>query len=125
MGDEIEDQLDEYLGRENKPVKGRKPQQGDQQVVRVRLPRKGQLLGEVEQLLGDRRMKVRCTDGHTRLCRIPGKMRRRVWIKEGNVVLVQPWEVQSEERGDILFRYNNLQASWLEKNNYLEGIDPI
>ncbi len=92
-------------------------------IVRVRLPKRGQLLGGVEQLLGDRRMSVRCTDGHTRLCRIPGKIRRRIWIKEGNIVLVEPWEVQSKERGDILWRYTNQQADWLRKHGYLEGIE--
>lgn len=95
----------------------------DQEIIRVRLPKKGQVLGEVEQMLGDRRMKVRCTDGHTRLCRIPGKMRRRVWIKEGYTVLVEPWEVQSEERGDIIWRYTLQQSNWLERNGHLEGIE--
>ena len=92
-------------------------------MIRVRLPRKGQLLGEVEQLLGDRRMSVKCTDGHTRLCRIPGKIRRRIWIKEGNIVLVEPWEVQKNERGDILWRYTNQQARWLDDHGHLKGIE--
>ncbi|MBU4406632.1 MAG: translation initiation factor IF-1A, partial [Candidatus Altiarchaeota archaeon] len=55
--------------------------------MRVRTPREGQVLGEVEQLLGDRRMMVRCADKHARVCRIPGKIRRRIWIKEGDIVL--------------------------------------
>ena len=94
-------------------------------VTRVRTPRRGQLLGEVEQLLGDRRMLIRCTDGHTRLCRIPGKIRKRIWIKEGNIVLIEPWSVQSNERGDIIWRYTNQQADWLEKHGYLKGIEQI
>lgn len=96
---------------------------GDDAVVRVRIPRRGQVLGEVEQLLGDRRMTVRCTDGNTRLCRIPGKIRRRIWIKEGNIVLVEPWEVQSNERGDILWRYTYQQAEWLERKGYLKDLE--
>jgi translation initiation factor 1A len=94
-------------------------------LVRVRLPRKRELLGEVEQLLGDRRMNVKCTDGNTRLCRIPGKIRKRIWIKEGNIVLVEPWEVQSKERGDILWRYTPQQAEWLRKNKHIEGLDTL
>jgi len=96
-----------------------------QVIIRVRLPRRGQLLGEVEQLVGDRRMVVKCTDGRTRLCRIPGKIRRRIWIKEGNIVLVEPWTVQSNERGDILFRYTLQQADWLERKGFLSGISNI
>lgn len=93
------------------------------EVIRVRLPRRGQLLGEVEQLLGDRRMSIKCTDGHTRLCRIPGKIRRRIWIKEGDVVLIEPWTVQTNERGDILKRYTRQQAQWLEEKGYLKNIE--
>ncbi|VVB51474.1 Translation initiation factor 1A [uncultured archaeon] len=96
---------------------------GQPQIIRVRLPRKGQMLGEVEQLLGDRRMRVKCTDGLIRLCRIPGKIRRRIWIKEGNIVLIEPWEVQAHERGDILMRYTPQQANWLRDRGYTKGID--
>ena len=102
--------------------KRRKPT-GAPQVFRVRTPRPGQLLGEVEQLLGDRRMMVRCTDGNTRLCRIPGKIRRRIWIKEGNIVLIEPWSVQSDKKGDVLWRYTIQQADWLEKRDYLKGLE--
>ncbi|MFH0860436.1 MAG: translation initiation factor eIF-1A [Candidatus Altiarchaeota archaeon] len=92
-------------------------------ITRVRLPRRGQLLGEVEQLLGDRRMLIKCIDGHTRLCRIPGKIRRRIWIKEGNIVLIEPWSVQTNERGDILWRYTHQQADWLQRKGHLKGLE--
>lgn len=108
-----------------KGKKQSKQKSGGEQIIRVRIPRSGQVLGEVEQLLGDRRMSVRCTDGHTRLCRIPGKIRRRIWIKEGNIVLAEPWEVQTTERGDILWRYTNQQADWLERKGFLKGLEEI
>jgi translation initiation factor 1A len=94
-----------------------------QPLVRVRLPRRGQMLGEVEQLLGDRRMMIKSTDGNMRLCRIPGKIRKRIWIKEGNIVLIEPWEVQAKERGDILWRYTNQQADWLRRHGHLKGLE--
>ena len=93
-----------------------------EEIIRVRTPRKVQLLGEVEQLLGDRRMVIRCTDGNTRMCRIPGKIRRRIWIKEGDIVLTEPWEVQENERGDVLWRYTPQQANWLERRGYLKSL---
>jgi len=96
-----------------------------QPIVRVRLPKRGQLLGEVEQLLGDRRMSIKCTDGHTRLCRIPGKIRKRIWIKEGNIVLLEPWEVQTKERGDILWRYTNQQADYLRRRGFLKDLEGV
>ena len=98
----------------------------DGQIIgRVRLPRRGQMLGEVEQLLGDRRMIIRCADGNTRLCRIPGKIRKRIWLKEGNIVLLEPWEVQSSERGDILWCYTRQQADWLRRHGHLTGLEEV
>ena len=108
-----------------KKRKKKKQQQTPETVMRVRTPREGQVLGEVEQLLGDRRMLIRCTDKHNRICRIPGKIRRRIWIKEGDIVLVEPWSVQTNKKGDILWRYNHHQANWLERKGFLEGIEEV
>jgi len=109
----------------NKKKKKKNRQRNPEEIIRVRTPRSGQVLGEVEQLLGDRRMSVRCTDKNVRICRIPGKIRKRIWIKEGDIVLVEPWSVQGHERGDILWRYNYHQADWLEKKGFLEGMEEI
>lgn len=86
--------------------------QGDE-VIRVRLPKEGQLFGVIEQALGSGWMDVRCEDGKVRRCRIPGKLKRRMWMRVGDVVIVQPWPVQSDERGDIVYRYTKTQVDWL------------
>jgi len=83
------------------------------------LPGEGQILGVVTQMLGYDRLKVKCTDGNERLCRIRGKMKRRVWIKTADIVLVEPWGFQSEQRGDILWRYTGSQADSLRRRGYL------
>ena len=76
-------------------------QQGGEQSIRVRSPRKGEIPGVVEQILGHGKLKVRCNDKNIRLCRIPGKMKKRIWIREGDVVLVKPWDFQSNEKADV------------------------
>jgi translation initiation factor 1A len=43
----------------------------------VRIPKEGELLGEVIQSLGYDRVKVRCEDNEIRICRIPGKFKIR------------------------------------------------
>jgi len=83
------------------------------------LPDVGQVLGIVTQMLGYDRLLVKCTDGHERVCRIRGKMKRRVWIKVGDTVLVAPWDFQRETRGDILWRYTWSQAEWFRKEGRL------
>ncbi|RLF81621.1 translation initiation factor eIF-1A [Thermococci archaeon] len=88
-----------------------------EEVIRVPLPKDNQVFGIVEQALGSGWMDVRCSDGKVRRCRIPGKLRRRMWIRVGDVVIIQPWEVQSDERGDIVYRYTKTQVDWLLRKN--------
>ncbi len=90
--------------------------------IRVKTPNKGQVLGIIEERLGNRRSKVRCSDGHIRICRIPGRVRKRMWTREGDIVLVEPWSVQTEERGDLLLTYSKPQIEWLEKRGFLDSL---
>ena len=83
------------------------------------LPVANDVLCVAVKLLGFDRLMVKCQDGHERLCRIRGKMKRRVWIREGDVVLVSPWDFQTDTRGDVIWRYTRGQADWLRKNGYL------
>jgi translation initiation factor 1A len=101
-----------------KPKK--KPQQTDQ-VIRVRTPRGNEVLGAVTQRLGGSRMYVACVDGKTRICRIPGRLKKNLWIREGNIVLIQPWEFQSDEKGDLIWKYNPTQVVWLKKKGLLKN----
>jgi len=83
------------------------------------LPAGTDVLGVVVKLLGYDRVLVKCQDGYERVCRIRGKMKRRVWIRVGDVVLVSPWDFQRETRGDVIWRYTRNQADWLRKEGYL------
>lgn len=82
------------------------------------LPEQGEMLGRVEKLVGGDNVIVRCVDGKTRLCRIRGKMKRRMWIRANDIVLVAPWDFKNE-RADILWRYIRAHAEWLAVNKYL------
>jgi len=86
----------------------------------LHLPQENEVLGISEKLLGYDRIMVRCQDGATRLCRIRGKMKRRVWIRVNDIVLVSPWDFQTDKRGDIVWRYKSNQAEWLRSNGYLK-----
>ena len=57
--------------------------QGPQEIRRVRLPRRGEIPGVVEQILGHGKLKVRCADNKTRIIKNSGKMKKRIWIKRG------------------------------------------
>ena len=89
--------------------------------VRVKLPREGEVLGIIEQRVGASRMIVKCVDGKSRNCRVPGRLRRRLWLREGDTVIVKPWEFD-DEKGDVLFKYNPTQVQWLKNKGHLKEI---
>jgi len=97
-------------------------EQIQQEISRIKLPRGKQVLGVVEQRLGGSRMSVRCLDGKTRICRIPGRLKRRLWIREGDIIIVEPWEYD-EKKGDVIFKYRPSQVDWLNKKGYLKGLE--
>lgn len=103
----------------------RKPQPNpEQQVFRVRLPQKEEVLGIVQQRLGGSRMRVLCLDGKERICRIPGRLRRALWVRENNVVIVQPWELGGDKKGDIIYKYRGkAEVDFLRKKGYLKNLE--
>jgi len=77
----------------------------------------------VDQRLGGSRMRVRCLDGKTRICRIPGRLKRSLWVREGNIVVVQPWELGGDQKGDIVYKYTNAQVNYLKNRGHLKQLE--
>ena len=98
---------------------GKKKVLSEGELSEMVLPSTNDILGVATKLLGFDRVLVKCQDGNERLCRIRGKMKRRVWIRVGDVVLVSPWDFQSDKRGDLIWRYTKAQAETLRRKVYL------
>jgi translation initiation factor 1A len=84
----------------------------------LRMPEGDEVFAEVTEMLGANRVEVRCADGTERTARIPGRMQKRVWIREGDVVLVDPWDWQ-DEKGDVAWRYEKAEADRLREEGHL------
>lgn len=80
------------------------------------LPSKDEMFGRVVKLVGSDHIMVRCADGKTRMGRIRGKLRRRVWIRDNDVVLLTPWDFKQDSKCDIVWRYTLSQVQWLTAN---------
>lgn len=104
--------------------KKREPEMTQEQaeIARIRQPRKDEVLCVIETMLGSDRIRAKCSDGNVRVCRIPGRLRKRVWMRTGDLILVKPWVVQSNERADVIYRYTPTQANWLKRKGYVQGI---
>ncbi len=82
--------------------------------VRVKLPRDREVIGIISQRVGGSRMMVSCMDGKTRNCRVPGRKRRGLWLREGDAIIIEPWEFD-DEKGDVLFKYTPAAVDRLKK----------
>lgn len=91
--------------------------------IRVALPneRINEMFAIADQILGGRRVRVVCADGETRLARIPGKMRRRQWVREGDLIVIQPWDFQ-DAKADVKKRYSKTQSLYLSRKGVLPEI---
>lgn len=108
--------------------RGRKPARPDanaglseeQVFAKIRLPyrKEGEQFGVCTQMLGSEKIRAKCEDGVERICRIPGKMRKRVWIRQGDLILVKVWDFQPS-KADVTWRYLPNQAFNLKRRNML------
>ncbi|PIO00059.1 translation initiation factor 1A [archaeon CG10_big_fil_rev_8_21_14_0_10_43_11] len=105
-----------YKKRKNEP---------DEEHVRVILPNKnkGEVFGYIERKAGAYRMYVRCADGKVRMCRIPGAKRRRMWIRENDLVIIKPWELEEDTKGDIVHLYTKGQEANLRGRGFLKAFE--
>ena len=94
--------------------------EGGEEVGRLPLPRRnrGEVFGIASQLLGAARIRVMCEDSVSRMGRITGKMKKKMWIREGDLLILRPWGFQ-EGKADILFRYSRTQSQYLARKNLL------
>jgi len=96
-----------------------------QEISRIRLPRGNQTLGILDQRVGASRMKVRCLDGKLRICRIPGRLKRRLWVRENDILIVEPWEFSGESKGDVIYKYTPTQVVYLKNKGHLKKLEDM
>ena len=64
----------------------------------------GQEYAQVVKMLGSGRVEAMCFDGVKRICQIRGKMRKKIWINTGDIILVSLREFQ-DIKADVLLKY--------------------
>ena len=91
-----------------------------EEILRIRYPnmKEGEMFGIADQLLGASHIKIMCADEKARMGRIPGKIKKRMWIREGDLVILRPWDFQ-DDKCDVRYRYTKTQASHLSRKKVL------
>jgi len=78
----------------------------------------GQEYGQVTRMLGNGRLECYCFDGKNRMCHIRGKMRKREWVNQGDIVLIGLREYQ-DDKGDIILKFQADEARALKSKGLL------
>ena len=107
-----------------KKIKPKKKTDGKGEVtLRVKLPYKpkGEIFAVAETFQGGSRLQVICEDGVRRMGRIPGKLRRRMWVRENDLLIVVPWSFQ-DSKADVKFRYTPTQTANLKRRDKIPKI---
>ena len=117
------------MGKKKRSFKKKKPRfrgaSGQIEVTRARIPQKrdGEMFGIVTQIFGGEHMRVRCEDGKERMGRIRGKIKKRMWTRLGDLVIVSPWdEMSQDDKCDIVHRYRRNEVDWLERKGYVSDL---
>jgi len=99
------------------------PEGTENTYVRVKLPDKNNLeqFAIVTQLMGSNQVKGLCEDGNERQFRIPGKLMKKVWLRENDIIIVKLWDFQPT-KGDVVWRFLGSQTEYLKRNGYLRNL---
>ncbi|VVB98855.1 Translation initiation factor 1A [uncultured archaeon] len=97
--------------------------EGQPQFTKLRLPHRDELemFGIVIQLHGSNHVKILCEDGKERGCRIPGKMKKKTWLRERDVVIIRLWSFQPT-KADVVWRFIGMQVENLKRRGYLKNL---
>lgn len=93
-------------------------------IKRVKLPYgpKGELMGVVKEISGGSRLVAFCEDGNTRMVRIGGRLKRKMWVRVNDYIIVRKWAVQSDKKSDLVYSYTKTQLEHLRKKGLIPEV---
>merc|ERR1712064_114343 len=99
------------MGNKGKGGKNRRRGKNENEGVKRELVFKedGQEYAQVTKMLGNGRLEAMCFDGVKRLCHIRGKLRKKVWINQSDIILVGLRDYQ-DAKADVILKYSADEA---------------
>ncbi|KAL1882076.1 hypothetical protein VTK73DRAFT_2485 [Phialemonium thermophilum] len=87
--------------------------ESDKEKRELTFKEEGQEYAQVVKMLGNGRLEAMCFDGVKRLAHIRGKLRKKVWINQGDIILLSLRDYQ-DEKGDVILKYTADEARSLK-----------
>ena len=94
----------------NKRKKGKKQVQEDRE---LRYKEESEEYAQITKILGDGRFQCKCADGVDRIAHVRGKMRKRTWLANGDIILVSIREFE-QEKCDVVEKYKEKEVAKLK-----------
>ena len=94
----------------NKRKKGKKQVQEDRE---LRMKDESEEYAQIVKILGDGRFQCKCADGIERIAHVRGKMRKRIWLANGDIILVSLREFENE-KCDVVEKYKEKEVAKLK-----------
>lgn len=88
----------------------------------LQLKEDGQEYANVTKLVGEGRLLAKCADGVERLCHIRGAMRKKVWIVQGDTVLISLRDFQ-DGKADVIVKYSEHEVRMLRSMGEIQSVE--
>ena len=85
----------------------------DNIIKKVKLPYRDEQFAVVIEMSGGSRLKAMCEDGKTRMVRIGGRFKKRMWVRLNDLILIKPWHIKADTKADLVYRYLPTQRNWI------------
>ena len=88
---------------------------------KLRLPYKprGEMFALVKEFSGGSRLVAVCEDNKTRMVRIGGRLKKKVWVRWGDLIIIKKWVIQEDSKADLVYRYTKTQKEVLKREGML------
>ena len=86
------------------------------QSTHLRLKEENEEYAKVISALGNCRFKIQCSDGIERIGTVRGNMRKKKYVNQDNIVLIERWDELQSNKCSIIHVYKEEHVKKLKKN---------
>ena len=59
------------------------------------------------------------------MVRIGGRLKKKMWVRVNDVIIVKKWAVQSDKKSDLVYRYTKTQMEYLRRKGLIPEVIDI
>ena len=56
------------------------------------------------------------------MVRIGGKLKKKMWVRPNDYIIVKKWAVQSDKKSDLVYRYTKTQLEYMRRKGLIPEV---